>query len=120
MVDRRAFLGAAVATVAGAAAVGAVAGGADLFTGHRAAATALGGVDEPRFPELTPFSDALRIPPTLRPEGGSMVDVELIEAQTRLHSQLPPTRLWTYGGSFPGPTIDVRRGQRLGSPGPTI
>ena len=42
-----------------------------------------------------------------------MVDVELVEAQTRLHSQLPPTRLWTYGGSFPGQTIDVRQGQRL-------
>jgi FtsP/CotA-like multicopper oxidase with cupredoxin domain len=113
MVDRRAFLGVAVATVAGAAAVGAAAGGADLFTGHRAAAATLGGVDEPRFAQLTPFRDALRIPPTLRPEHGSMVDIELVEAQTRLHSQLPPTPLWTYGGSFPGPTIDVRQGQRI-------
>ncbi len=59
--DRRAFLG--VAAVAGVAAVGAVAGKTDLFSGHAAAARDLGGVDEPQFAELTPFKDALRIPP---------------------------------------------------------
>jgi FtsP/CotA-like multicopper oxidase with cupredoxin domain len=30
-----------------------------------------------------------------------------------LHSRLPPTTVWTYNGSFPGPTIRVRRGQKL-------
>lgn len=113
MVDRRAFLGAAVATVAGAAAVGVVAGQSNPFTGHRAAAATLDGVDRPLFAQLTPFRDALRIPPTLRPEHDSLVDVELVDAQIRLHSQLPPSRMWTYAGSFPGPTIDVRRGQRV-------
>ncbi|RSN55646.1 copper oxidase [Actinomadura sp. WAC 06369] len=34
-------------------------------------------------------------------------------ARLRLHSQLPPTTLWTYEGHFPGPTIEVRRGSRL-------
>jgi len=28
-----------------------------------------------------------------------------------LHRDLPPTRLWTYGGAFPGPTIEARTGQ---------
>ncbi|MGH3540714.1 MAG: multicopper oxidase domain-containing protein [Pseudonocardiaceae bacterium] len=31
----------------------------------------------------------------------------------RLHSELPATRVWAYNGSFPGPTIEVRRGERL-------
>lgn len=68
--------------------------------------------------ELTPYLDALRVPPTLRPEPttdprGAQVEVELTETWTRLHSQLPPTRVWTYNGHFPGPTFEVRRGQRI-------
>ncbi len=35
----------------------------------------------------------------------------MVEARIRLHSQLPPTRLWTYSGHFLGPTIDVHQGQ---------
>ncbi|MGY4649512.1 multicopper oxidase family protein [Mycobacterium sp. URHB0021] len=105
--DRRAFLGVAAAAVAGVAAVGAV----DLFSGHAAAARDLGGIDEPQFAELTPFKDALRIPPTLRPKGTGVTEIDMVEARIRLHSQLPPTRLWTYRGHFPGPTIDVRQGQ---------
>lgn len=33
------------------------------------------------------------------------------EFERKLHSQLPPTRLWGYEGCYPGPTFDVRRGQ---------
>jgi FtsP/CotA-like multicopper oxidase with cupredoxin domain len=33
--------------------------------------------------------------------------------QMRLHSELPPSRVWAYDGLVPGPTIEVRRGQRL-------
>jgi spore coat protein A len=33
--------------------------------------------------------------------------------QAQLHSELPPTPLWTYDGHFPGPTIEVRRGRKL-------
>ena len=29
----------------------------------------------------------------------------------RLHRDLPPTRLWTYGSSLPGPTIETRSGR---------
>ena len=105
--DRRVFLGVAAAAVAGVAVVGAT----DLFSGHATAAKDLGGVDEPRFTELTPFKDALRIPPTLRPKRTGVTEVDMVEARIRLHSELPPTRLWTYGGHFPGPTIDVHRGQ---------
>jgi FtsP/CotA-like multicopper oxidase with cupredoxin domain len=64
---------------------------------------------------LTKFADPLRIPPRLRPSGFpiSTVTVEMRNTEQRLHSQLPKTPLWTYNGHFPGPTIEVRRGQRV-------
>ncbi|GAB3249805.1 multicopper oxidase family protein [Kineosporia babensis] len=34
-------------------------------------------------------------------------------SHSQLHSELPATELWTYEGTFPGPTIEVHRGQRL-------
>ncbi len=33
------------------------------------------------------------------------------EAAAKLHRDLPPTRLWTFDGCFPGPTLEVRAGQ---------
>ena len=35
------------------------------------------------------------------------------QTESKLHRDLPPTRLWTYGGSSPGPTIEARRGQAI-------
>lgn len=35
------------------------------------------------------------------------------EAMIRVHPALPPTRMWTYDGHFPGPTFDVERGERV-------
>ncbi|MEU5428744.1 O-aminophenol oxidase PhsA [Streptomyces olivoreticuli] len=66
--------------------------------------------------ELTPFLDVLRVPPVLRPgrrEALEGIEVQLTATWVRLHSQLPPTRVWAYAGHFPGPTIEVRRGRRL-------
>lgn len=65
---------------------------------------------------LTKFKDPLRIPPKITiPNGRSVhaLRIDMREESVRLHSELPPTRVWTYNGSFPGPTIDVHRGQRL-------
>jgi FtsP/CotA-like multicopper oxidase with cupredoxin domain len=64
---------------------------------------------------LTKFADPLRIPPVLRPHGRRQdeIAISMKTAQLRLHSQLPPTTLWTYEGQFPGPTIEVRSGKRL-------
>ncbi|MCD9141773.1 O-aminophenol oxidase PhsA [Streptomyces albireticuli] len=65
---------------------------------------------------LTPFLDALRVPPLLRPsraEALAGIDIDLKATWVRLHSQLPPTRVWAYDGHFPGPTIEVRRNRRL-------
>jgi len=65
---------------------------------------------------LTKFLDPLRIPPLLRPKpgpGADLLTIKLQEAKLKLHSQLLATPLWTYAGHCPGPTIEVRRGQRL-------
>ncbi len=35
------------------------------------------------------------------------------EIEQRLHRDLPPTRLWSYDGSVPGPTIETRSGEPL-------
>src|ERR1035438_6430374 len=32
------------------------------------------------------------------------------QVETRLHRELAPTRLWTFGGTFPGPTFEMRSG----------
>ncbi len=73
---------------------------------------------------LTRFVDALPTPPILRPDGqrADPTDatrllpyyrVAMREADVRVHRDLPPTRMWTYGGSFPGPTLEARSGHGL-------
>ncbi|MCA1833287.1 MAG: multicopper oxidase family protein [Actinobacteria bacterium] len=59
-------------------------------------------------PVITPFNVALPIPPTL-----SGTDITLTAAQTDVQV-LPgaPTKMWTYNGSFPGPTIVATAGQQ--------
>ena len=39
--------------------------------------------------------------------------IPMRETQVKLHRDLPPTRVWTYGNSFPGPVFDTRSGQSL-------
>jgi FtsP/CotA-like multicopper oxidase with cupredoxin domain len=61
---------------------------------------------------VPPFADRLRCPPVLRPDSRDRVDryhVEVRPARARLHSSLPDTPLWTYGGVYPGPTIEAQR-----------
>ncbi|GAA2993967.1 multicopper oxidase domain-containing protein [Kitasatospora albolonga] len=67
----------------------------------------------PPTADLTKFLDPLRIPEVLRPGPDGELTVRQVSAEVRLHSQLPPTPMWTYEGTFPGPTIEVRRGERL-------
>ncbi|MGH3602552.1 MAG: multicopper oxidase domain-containing protein [Pseudonocardiaceae bacterium] len=62
---------------------------------------------------LTKFRDPLQIPPVLRPSPMQLLTIRMRTTQVRLHSELPATRVWAYNGSFPGPTIEVRRGERL-------
>ena len=43
----------------------------------------------------------------------SSLRIQMRPARVQLHSELPPSEVWTYEGSLPGPTIEVSRGQRL-------
>ena len=62
---------------------------------------------------LTPYVDALPIPPVMRARHGETLHIAMQATQQRLHRDLPPTRVWAYGGSMPGPTIEARSGTAL-------
>jgi spore coat protein A, manganese oxidase len=74
--------------------------------------------------KLARFVDPLRIPPVLRAterrthpnEPGKQIGylkVEMRQAEIRVHRDLPPTSMWCYADSLPGPTIEARSGQGL-------
>ena len=72
----------------------------------------------PLHPEaLEPFVDPLPLPTVLSPvgieDGAPRYRLAMREAEVRVHRDLPPTRMWTYEGSMPGPTIEARSGQGL-------
>ena len=71
---------------------------------------------------LTRFVDPLPIPQTLRStetrphphQPGAQVSYHRIamrQVETKVHRDLPPTSIWSYGSTAPGPTIEVRKGQ---------
>jgi len=59
---------------------------------------------------LAPFVDKLRLPQRLVFDEPARLSIRLEAAEHRFHRDLPPSRVWTYGGSVPGPTIEVGRG----------
>jgi spore coat protein A len=59
---------------------------------------------------LEPYVDSLPIPAVATPTSGSVggvatYDMTITEFTQQLHRDLPPTTVWGYGGSYPGPTI---------------
>jgi FtsP/CotA-like multicopper oxidase with cupredoxin domain len=68
-----------------------------------------GAAGRPAHP-LTPFVDRLPIPPRHVITEPTCFTVRVETAQHRFHRELPPSRVWTYDGHLPGPTIEVRRG----------
>src|SRR5450432_652653 len=71
---------------------------------------------------LIKFVDRLPVPATARVLGRKPVPgraseqapyyrVAMQEIRCKLHRDLPPARLWSYGGSVPGPTFEMRRGE---------
>jgi o-aminophenol oxidase len=66
----------------------------------------------PKHP-LTPFVDELAVPTRLVVSEPARLVVRLEAAVHRFHRDLPPSRVWTYGGSVPGPSVEVRRGVEL-------
>ncbi|ALO96951.1 hypothetical protein SHL15_5899 [Streptomyces hygroscopicus subsp. limoneus] len=74
------------------------------------------GEQAPAARELTPYTAPLTVPPVLRPAADDVLretEIALRPTWVRLHPQLPPTLMWGYDGHVPGPTIEVRRGQRV-------
>ena len=65
--------------------------------------------------KLTPYVDPLVIPPVIQAKGrpNEVIDIEMRRFQQKVHRDLPPTTLWGYNSSWPGPTIEVQRGQAL-------
>ncbi len=64
------------------------------------------------------FTDPLRLPLVRRPACTSgrayaTLRARMRPARIRLHSMLPPTDVWAFEGRLPGPTIKVRRGEKL-------
>jgi spore coat protein A, manganese oxidase len=63
---------------------------------------------------LSRYVDALPVPPVLRPLAhGGTLEVQMREFRHQAHRDLPATSMWGYNGMWPGPTLEVRRGQPL-------
>jgi spore coat protein A len=64
--------------------------------------------------ELASYMDPLPIPAVIRPaRHGEPVQVKMHPFRHKVHRDLPPTSLWGYNGTWPGPTFEVRKGQPL-------
>ena len=99
--------------------------GAGVFTGQHqmsmpksgAAATqasTLAAASSEKPIVLTPYVDPLPVPPIIRPaKSASPLPIRMRAFRQKAHRDLPPTSLWGYNNSWPGPTIEVRRGQPL-------
>src|SRR5437660_840423 len=55
-------------------------------------------------PSLEPYVDAMPIPPSIYLRPNTTTDVYINEFHQKLHRDLPPTRLWGYNSTYPGPT----------------
>jgi FtsP/CotA-like multicopper oxidase with cupredoxin domain len=66
--------------------------------------------------DLCPYVDPLPRPQVAIPTVGSAgaaatYEIAAQQIEQRLHRDLPPTTLWGYGGSYPGPTIEAGVGE---------
>ena len=67
--------------------------------------------------ELSKFVDKLPIPKKLCPKhkgrGWSYYEIRMKEFKQKLHRDLGETTLWGYEGCYPGPTIEVRKREKV-------
>ena len=65
---------------------------------------------------LEKFVDELPIPEVAEPvkknPRQTYYEIAMEEVFLKVHRDLPPTKLWTYNGSLPGPTIKANRNER--------
>jgi FtsP/CotA-like multicopper oxidase with cupredoxin domain len=68
-------------------------------------------------PPVTPFQVPLPIPPVLAPTAQDSTtdyyDVTMRETQVQILPGYPPTTVWAYNDTVPGPTIKARQGRRV-------
>ncbi|MGA7887296.1 MAG: multicopper oxidase family protein [Acidobacteriaceae bacterium] len=80
----------------------------------RRAAGFIAGQAAAAGPAIQRFIDPLPLMRRLQPHGKRhgtpSYRVRMVEFEKRLHSQLPPTRVWGYEGEYPGPVIEARCG----------
>jgi spore coat protein A len=65
---------------------------------------------------LAPFVDALPLPETIRPtlqNGHRSLTLTMQEIHAKVHRDVPPTRLWSYGPNPLAPLIEARSGEPL-------
>ncbi|WP_461022286.1 multicopper oxidase family protein [Thalassiella azotivora] len=97
-----------------AGAWGAVAAGAGVTAGCSTHGST-GELLRSTRPLPAPFTLALTVPPVLAPTPATAPDVDTyrVEARVTEVEVLPGlrTEMLTYGGSFPGPTVEARRGR---------
>ncbi len=63
---------------------------------------------------LVSYVDPLSVPAVIRSsQHAEAVHVKMHPFQHKVHRDLPPTNLWGYNGTWPGPTFEVRKGQPL-------
>jgi spore coat protein A, manganese oxidase len=63
--------------------------------------------------ELTPFVDELPLPRRLAPVGADRLRVVMREVHAKVHRDVPPTRMWSYGPTALAPLIEARSHQPL-------
>jgi len=64
---------------------------------------------------LARYVDPLPIPAKIQTTGsaGEVIEIQMRQCRQKVHRDLPPTSLWGYNGTWPGPTIEVRSGKPL-------
>ena len=113
MITRRKFLGQTSFFVAGAA-----------IQGHANSASTASTAPSLNASTLAPWVDPLPIIPLAKssgvrpsPENSALkvpyYRITMREMRVKLHRDLPPTKVWSYGESFPGPMFDTRSGEGL-------
>ena len=60
---------------------------------------------------LKRYVDPLPIPTKLCPAADAVMKIEMREVRQKVHRDLPPTTVWGYNGTWPGPTIEVESGK---------
>lgn len=59
---------------------------------------------------LKPYVDPLPILPVMQLRSGVVTRMVMSPFEKKLHRDLPPTPVWGFQGSYPGPTLEARQG----------